>query len=450
MNNDLFKEFHTVSAKQWKQKIQCDLKGASYNDTLIWHTNEDISVKPFYHSDDFKDYPPVSNTKATSWKIYESIHVTKVPNANKKANHAISQGVESIQFIIASPDISIQELIKNIDTKTVLLTFNLSFLSETYTKTILTIVPNAIINIDIIGGLAKTGSWLENLKSDFFSFQSVFNQTTSISINTTLYQNAGATIVQQLAYSLAHANEYLNLLEKVTNLDTIIFQVSVGTNYFFEIAKLRALRVLWASLARAYNLSENCKIMAFPTKRNKTIYDNHTNMLRTTTECMSAILGGANLVSNLPYDAIYRKDHEFGERISRNQLLILKHESYFNKVDNPADGAYYIERLTTQLAEKALTLFKNIESGGGYLKQLKDGTIQRKIKDSALKEQKLFNNQEDILVGTNKFPNPNDKMKEQLELYPFVKHNSRKTLIEPIIEKRLAEYLEQTRLKNEH
>ena len=172
-------------------------------------------------------------------------------------------------------------------------------------------------------------------------------------------------------------------------------------------------------------------------------------MLRTTTECMSAILGGANAVANLPYDALYHKDNEFGDRISRNQLLVLKHESYFDKVNNPADGAYYIETITQQLAEKALDLFKDIERNGGFITQLIEGTIQRKISESAAKQQELFDSGKEVLLGTNKFPNKNDLMKDELELYPFVKQNPRKTLITPIIEKRLAEKLEQERLTTE-
>ena len=207
--------------------------------------------------------------------------------------------------------------------------------------------------------------------------------------------------------------------------------------------------MLWKTISSEYNINTDCQIFATPTKRNKTLYDYNTNMLRTTTECMSAILGGANTICNFPYDAIYHKDNEFGERIARNQLLILKHESYFDKVDNPADGAYYIETLTKQLAEKALELFKDIEANGGFLKQLKEGTIQRKIKESANKEQEQFDAGKEILLGSNKHPNPNDRMKHELELYPFVKTNQRKTLIEPIIEKRLSEKLEQERLKKE-
>ncbi|MBE9490206.1 MAG: methylmalonyl-CoA mutase subunit beta, partial [Bacteroidetes bacterium] len=362
-----------------------------------------------------------------------------------------------IKFIIPSEDISIETLLKDIDLTPTTLHFELHFLSEVFIKQLLAIPSKfgIYINLDIIGNLARTGNWYYNLKKDHEILNSIItnnkqsNPSSILSIDASLYQNSGANIVQQLAYALSHANEYLNHFgEKVKN--KINFKVSTGTNYFFEIAKIRALRLLWNTLISEYssNISE-CHIIATPTKRNKTIYDYNTNMLRTTMECMSAILGGVNTISNLPYDAIYHKDNEFGERISRNQLLILKHESYFNKVDNPADGAYYIETLTQQLAEKALIIFKDIEANGGFLKQLKEGTIQRKIKESAAKEQALFNNKEEVILGANKYPNLNDKMKHELELYPFVKQNKRKTLIEPIIEKRLSEELEQERLKNE-
>ncbi|MGM0392474.1 MAG: methylmalonyl-CoA mutase family protein, partial [Bacteroidota bacterium] len=148
-------------------------------------------------------------------------------------------------------------------------------------------------------------------------------------------------------------------------------------------------------------------------------------------------------------DAVFHKNNEFGDRIARNQLLVLKNESYLDKVSNAAEGSYYIESLTTQFAEKALEIFKEIEAGGGFLKQLKEGIIQKKILESAQKEQEQFNNGELVLVGTNKFENPEDRMKNDLELYPFLKMNPRKTLIQPILERRLAEEIEQERLKNE-
>lgn len=456
MTKSLFHEFSEISSKQWKQKIQFDLKGADYNESLIWKTHEGIDVKPFYHADEFKDSPKISNTKATQWNLCETIFVADVEKSNRKAKKLLKRGVESLKFVIPSNSISVEALLKDIDLASTPLFFELQFLDSKFEQNIAVMPAKAglYINTDIIGNLARTGNWYSNLKEDHIHFEAIVKNTNALSIDTGLYQNAGANMVQQLAYGLAHANEYLNhfddvLASEVKHSLNINFNMTVGTNYFFEIAKLRALRLLWSTLAQEYQVNPECHIFVTPTKRNKTLYDYNTNMLRTTTECMSAILGGANNICNLAYDTIYHKTNEFGSRIARSQLLILKHESYFDKVNNPSDGAYYIESLTQQLAEKALKLFKDIESNGGFLHQLKEGTIQKKIKESALKEQAQFDEGNVILLGTNKHPNSEDKMKNELELYPFVKTKTRKTLIEPIIEHRLAESLEQKRLENE-
>ena len=479
MMSKLFSEFNNVTAKQWKQKIQADLKGADYNETLIWKTNEGIDVKPFYNHEDL-DALNCSGATISSWNICQSIFVADVEKSKLKAVDAIERGAESIKFIIPNKDVSVESLLKGIDSTSTPIYFELQFLSSEFVKNLnkchlehcretklsfgskvasearrkVSEKTGIFINTDIIGNLTRTGNWFNNLKDDHQQFETIIKDTNAFSVDVALYQNAGATMVQQLAYALAHANEYLNHLDNVIASEAkqslhVNFNVSIGTNYFFEIAKLRALRLLWRTLASEYNINTECHIFVTPTKRNKTLYDYNTNLLRTTTECMSAILGGTNTICNLPYDAIYHKDNEFGERIARNQLLVLKHESYFDKVLNPSDGTYYIESLTQQLAEKALELFKDIEAKGGFVKQLFSGTIQRKIKESAAKEQDQFNKGETVLLGTNKHPNFNDKMKDNLELYPFVKINQRKTLIEPIIEKRLAEAFEQERLKTE-
>lgn len=189
--------------------------------------------------------------------------------------------------------------------------------------------------------------------------------------------------------------------------------------------------------------------MAQPSMRNKTIYDYNVNMLRTTTENMSAILGGADYVLPIAYDTVYHKSNSFGDRIARNQLLILKHESYFDEVFNPADGSYYIESLTETFAQKALNLLKDIEKSGGFIHELFSLNIQNKIEESANKEQKWFDEGQLILLGTNKYPNPQDKMKNDLEKYPFVKVKPRQTIIKPIVAKRLAEAMEKHRIENE-
>lgn len=460
MTKKLFNGFEKVSSKEWKQKIQVDLKGADYNDTLIWKTNEGIDVKPFYHADEFKT-PFNSIAGPKGWSICQSIFVFDVALSNKKALDILERGAESIQFIIPNQDVSINDLLQNIAVETIPLYFELQFLDSEFVKQLNNYLlersakganaGNFHIKTDIIGNLAKTGNWFTNLKEDHKHFEAIVKNTNSFSIDVSLYQNAGATMVQQLGYAMAQTNEYLNHLENADKQPIqITYHISVGTNYFFEIAKLRALRLLCNTLVKEYNLEAVCHIVATPTKRNKTIYDYNTNMLRTTTECMSAILGEADTICNLTYDAIYHKDNEFGERIARNQLLVLKRESYFDVVENASEGSYYIESLTNQLAEKALELFKDIEAKGGFLNQLKEGTIQRKIKESAAKEQEQFDTGAIVLLGTNKHPNKKDIMKDELELFPFVKTNIRKTLIQPIIEKRLAEKIEQERLKTEN
>jgi methylmalonyl-CoA mutase len=446
---NLFQDFEAVSSKQWKQQIQFELKGADYNETLIWESPEGIKVKPFYHSDD-EITTFSSNTKATEFSILQNIFVHDIQMSNRKAKDSLNRGAESIRFSIESDKIEIVKLMENLPLENVVYYFHLPFLSIDLVKSLNDFASsnnaNFIIQIDPIGQLCKEGNWFENLNPDFEKLNEISKNTSKpfLNIQSGIYQNAGANMVQQLAYTLAHVNEYFNRISVINQPITI--EVTVGTNYFFEIAKLRALRLLFKTLALEYKHTFDCHIVATPTKRNKTLYDYNVNMLRTTTECMSAILGGANAISNLAYDAIYHKDNEFGDRISRNQLLVLKEESYFDKVNNPSDGAYYIETLTEQLAEKALELFKEIEANGGFITQLIEGTIQRKISESAQKEQDLFNSGKEILLGTNKYPNPNDKMKHDLELFPFVKMKDKKTLIAPIIEKRLSEKLEQERL----
>lgn len=450
----LFSEFESVSSKQWKQKIQFELKGADYNDTLIWNSPENIKVKPFYHQDDLQDILPV-NTKATEFKICQNIFVYDLEKSIERALESISRGAESIRFSIEDETIDVAKLLEKLPLESVTIYFNLDFISIDFVSKIETIAQkrNAKIycNLDPIGQLAKEGNWFKTKEKDNFetinSLSKKVSKSSIISIDGTLYQNAGANMVQQIAYSLAHANEYLNRISIINQ--PIVFQISVGTNYFFEIAKLRALRILFHLIAKEYNPNLECHLLVSPTKRNKTIYDYNVNMLRTTTECMSAIIGGADAIANLPYDALYHKDNEFGDRIARNQLLVLKNESYFDKVNNPADGTYYIESITNQLAEKALTLFKDIEANGGFLKQLNEGIIKRKIQENADKEQELFDSGKEVLLGTNKYPNKDDKMKHDLELFPFVKVKPRKTLITPIIEKRLAEKMEQERLGTE-
>ncbi|NND88123.1 MAG: methylmalonyl-CoA mutase [Flavobacteriaceae bacterium] len=457
-NNNLFSEFDPVSAKAWKQKIQVDLKGADYNDTLIWNSLEGIDVRPFYHRDDFETPPHPIDGIPNSWQICQSIFVDDASIANRMALDALDRGADAILFS-AEGIFDHQTLFKNFDFEKCSIYFRFHFLSVDFLQSLRSFLSekNADISfqIDILGHLSQTGNWYKSLQKDHEILDKINTELLSapaLYIDSTNVQNAGANMVQQLAYMLAHANEYLNHYhQKEISLKnaSCTFNVAVGSNYFFEIAKLRALRQLYATLAHEYSADPICKIIATPTRRDKTLYDFNVNMLRTTTQSMSAVLGGADVVCSMPYDHIFHKSNEFGERIARNQLLILKAESHLDVVSNAAEGSYYIETLTEQLARKALVLFKEIEENGGYLQQLKAGVIQKKIKESAQKEQILFDEGKLVLLGTNLYQNSVDRMKESLELYPFLKTNIRKTEIQPIIAKRLAETMEKERLDHE-
>ena len=449
MENYLFTEFERISTQAWKTKIQADLKGADYNETLLWKTSENITIKPFYTKED-RNFEQIKLPE-NGFKICQTIEVKNEKSANLFAHTALKRGANSLKFILKDV-VDLKKLLKDIDTQNIILFFKINFLSPKFIVKLTEIVNSnhCFLNVDIIGKLVSSGNWYQSFKKDFLDLEVIAKKNKNfLAVDASIYQNAGANISQQLAYSLAHANEYLNYFEG-TVAKHIHFNFSIGSNYFFEIAKLRAFRILWRSLLKEYGIQEiNTHILSQPSLRNKTIYDYNVNMLRTTSECMSAILGGSNTITNLAYNKIFQEPNDFGERISRNQLLILQQESGLKEAQNIANGAYFIESITHQIANNALDIFKQIEKGGGFLKQLKEGIIQKKIKESARKEQEKFDKGELILLGTNKIQNPKDSMKNKLETPLFVKTRKEKTLIEPIIERRLAEELEQKRLSKE-
>lgn len=458
MGASFFDIFEPVSAKAWKQKIQFDLKGADYNEALITKTHEGLNIKPFYHLDEFEQIQVPTNKH--SFAICQALYVDDEKTANFLAKDALKRGATAIEFE-AGKAFDIEALMLGLDSLPIeALNFNLKFLQVDFLKAILkkTNTYRVYLNIDPIGYLASSGNWQQSKEADLGLVAKVLETSdkasTVLAVDAGLYQNAGATMVQQVAYALAHANEYIeafkeNIFSPDAKPRSIQFKFAVGSNYFFEIAKIRAFKSLFTLLCKEQQCQITPVIFVKPSLRNKTLYDYNNNMLRTTTECMSAILGGAQLVSNLAYDSVYHKKNEFGERIARNQLLILREESYLKEASTIVEGSYYIESITSQIAAKALKLFKELESSGGFLSQLNKGTIQRKIKESAAIEQKLFNENKMHLIGINKQPNLKDTMKNDIELYPFVKIKARQTQIEPIITSRLAGPIEQERLSKE-
>ncbi|NAS11407.1 methylmalonyl-CoA mutase subunit beta [Poritiphilus flavus] len=459
-SNKLFEEFPKVSAKAWKQQIQAGLRGADYNESLLWGSPEGIVVKPFYSLEDLEDLNITVSSAPEEWKVGQEIQLDAISTANEKIKDTLNRGAESLLINIPSQQVELEGLFTGVDLTRIPLHLNFEeYPGESFIPKLEALqlkVASLYLGLDPVGQFARQGSWRGSQDEDLSLAMDICKKHSGnekyfpLNVDIGLYQNAGANTVQQLAYGMAHANEYLQLLDDL-GLDTIgiSFKVAIGGNYFFEIAKLRALRLLWSKLSEAYGIKVNFHLIAFPSKRNKVLYDYNTNLLRTSIECLSAIVGGADTICNLPYDGLYHEDNEFADRLARNQLLILKHESYLDKVANPADGSYYIETLTRQLSEKALDLFKKLEKGGGFLRQLKDHQIQKKIRESAAKEQEAFDNSAEILVGTNKYQNPADRMKSEIKRDPFLKTDRRKTSIEPVLERRLSEETEKKRLSHE-
>ena len=453
MSTIITNNFETSSAAAWKQKIQFELNGADYNETLLIKTNEGITINPFYHADNFEKIT-IPET-ASEFKFCQKINITSEENANNEALKAVSKGVNSLKFNAIKP-FNTTQLFEKLLNKNIDFHFNLGFLSTEFSTNLLETLKNenVFLNIDIIGNLAKKGNWHVSLNNNFNIVETLLqlkNTAHIISVNANLYQNAGANIVQQVAYALAHANEYLTKFGGEI-APKIQFNLAIGNNYFFEIAKIRAFKYLYNLILNEYNTNCSPLIFAEPSLRNKTLYNYSINTQRATTECMSAIIGGATTITNNSFNKLKSTENVALENESDNELnyfINLKKEGKLNHLEHLSTDSYYIETITKQITEKALTIFKEIEKGGGFLQQLKEGTIQRKILENAKREQLQFNKNELILVGSNKHIIKTDFIKTKLYENPFSTRNPQKTLIIPIISKRLSEKLEQNRLKNE-
>ncbi len=438
--------FEGVSSKQWKQKIQYELNGSDYN-SIIREGIEQIPVKPFYHFDEKTPGHPEIARKTVTTKISTQIYVANSLKTAKRMARDIESGITHFVLIIPNTEINCIELLEQISLQDISVFIKCQFLTPEYCIAIQTKFKhqNVVILNDPIAQLTRTGNWFYNYEKDFETLLTIVNQPNStLSCDITSIQNSGGTIIQQVGMALAHCNEYFNC---ISNTDiNVVFEIAIGGNYFFEIAKIKALRLAYQTLAAEYGLTPSCYIFAQPSKRNKTWIDHENNTIRTTTESLSALIGGVDAVAIMPNDFIFKKENTFSNRLAKNQLLILLQEFDLNLNQNPTEGAYYLNYLTHQIAQKSLLLFKEIERKGGYLQLLKSGDIQKRIQESATIEQDLFDQKKITLVGGNIFIDQNLTPDiSTTELYPFSKIKPRKTIIKPFIEKRLTESIEKKR-----
>ncbi len=448
----LFSDFAPTSTEEWEAKINSDLKGKDYERALVWKTYEGFKVRPYYREENLKginyldtlpgEFPFVRGNKKTDndWLVRQNIFVKDFESANKKALNILGKGVTSLGFLfsdctnITKKDLDV--LLKDICIEAAEINLicpdDNNNCAEIFAEYIAEgkwnnndIVASA--SIDPIGTFVLKGKLDKNAVSDLKAViekTKVLPQFRPIAVHGKFFANSASSIVQELAFSLAQGAEYLTQLteaglsvDEVAN--SIKFNFGIGNNYFMEIAKLRAARLLWAQIVKAYHPESDdvAKLLAHSetNRYNLTVYDPYVNMLRTQTEAMSAVLGGAHSVTVLPFNAIYEETSEFSERIARNQQALLKEESYLDKIADPSAGSYYIENLTASLVDEAWTLFLSVQEKGGFIAAFKAGFIQSEIKAMASKRDQNIALRRENLLGTNQFPNFTEKITAEFD-----------------------------------
>ena len=438
----LLSEFPAISTQEWKDKIIADLKGADFDRKLVWRTNEGFNVNPYYRREDLEglstpnvmpgEYPYVRSTRMDNeWLIRQDIHVLDPKEANAKALDILNKGVTSLGFKLSRDQVNKETLailLKDIMPEAVELNFACcisvaSKLAGALAEYLTEVGANVqeckgSINFDpfkrqLVKGISNP-KWV-TMCTEVLEAIRPLPAFRVLTVNALNISNAGAYIYQELGYALAWGAELLDKLgdagysiEELTSRIKFVF--GVGSNYFMELAKFRAARWLWAEIVGAYGdqyKGEAAKIHmhAVTSTWNKTIYDAHVNLLRTQTEAMSATLGGVDSLTVQPFDVTYQESDNFSERIARNQQLLLKEESHFDKVIDPAAGSYYVEHLTNAIAGEAWKLFLAVDEEGGFAAAAEAGSVQKAVNASNTKRHAAVAARKEIFLGTNQFPN---------------------------------------------
>lgn len=438
----LFSDFPAVSTQEWMDKITVDLKGADYEKRLVWKTNEGFKVKPFYRQEDLEglktteglpgQFPYLRGNKKNdnTWFIRQDIQVDNPEEANAKALDLLNKGIDSLGFKIKGKDVSeefIHTLLKDICCECIELNFKTCQRQTVKLARFVTqyfkekgYAPEKLqgsFNFDPIGKMLKKGkdrSELIPTAKELIEILTSYPSFRCIAVNSLQLNNAGAYIYQELGYALAWGNQYLACMTEAgvpvdTAAQKIKFNFGISSNYFMEIAKFRAARLLWAQIVNEYKPSCLCACQmiahAETSHFNLTLFDAHVNLLRTQTEAMSAALAGVDSMTVTPFDQAYESPNEFSERIARNQQLLLKEEAHLNRIVDPAAGSYYIENLTVSIAKQAWELFLQVEEEGGMTEAVKAGRIQEAVNGSNKARHEAVSKRKEILLGTNQYPN---------------------------------------------
>lgn len=484
----LFTEFKAPTTQEWLDKIEVDLKGADFQKRLVWRTNEGFNVQPFYRREDVLklktpdslpgEFPFVRGNKKDSnaWYVRQDINVEEAKAANEKALDVLNKGIDSLCFKVPGDKVNyefIETLLEGIRCDIVEVNFNTCkrhtlelaevlvsyFEKKGYDKEKVV----GSIDFDPMEKIVMKGKDVTSLLSEAPKLIEIFKYYPNfrcITVNSESLNNAGAYIVQELGYALSWGNEYLaQLTDAGIDADLaakkIKFNMGISENYFMELAKFRAARMLWAQIVKQYDPKCDCAckmiVNATTSKYNQTIFDSYVNLLRSQTEAMSAALGGVHSMVVVPFDSTYELPTDFSERIARNQQLLLKDECHFGEVVDPGAGSYYIEHLTDSLAVEGWKIFLKVEEEGGFLAAVKAGTVQDDINSTNVKRHGDAAKRKEFILGTNQFPNFIEKSenKRALSCACGCAHGNGESTFKSIQSTRLAADFEDLRIHTE-
>ncbi|MDD3535947.1 MAG: methylmalonyl-CoA mutase family protein [Candidatus Cloacimonetes bacterium] len=459
---NVLKDFSPPSWEEWKSAVTDSLKGADYDKAMHTKTYEGITLKPIYRREDleglsFTDALPGAAPYirgndpaafiASGWKVAQAQKNADLKELNKEILAQLQRGLGMINLYLAHADepqgiklansedfatalagvnLAAAPLMAKLDLDDPDLFQMLKGFAEKEGQQLDKLF--GILGYDPLGELARKGNIpvapdavQETLYLIVRERIAMAPKLRSIFIDGSIFEAAGASSAQELAYVLAIAICYIKyLLDKGLNISDIALQIAVklslGSNFFMEIAKIRAFRMLFSEMIKAFGGSvdeQKVWIHGKTASFNKSTYDLYVNMLRTSTEAFSGVMGGVDSLEVDAFDAaLGAADSDFAKRIARNQQLILAEEAHLGKVVDPAGGCYYIESLSYELANKSWQLMQDIEAKGGMLKALETGFIHSEIEAIAKARIDNIHKRRDVIVGVNMYANPDDKCPE--------------------------------------
>jgi methylmalonyl-CoA mutase len=418
---NLLQEFPPVSTQAWEDAIARDLKGADYAKKLIWQTEEGLAVKPYYRAEDVAglelqdaapgSFPYLRGARSSGdWRIREEIDAAHPEHANLAARSAVAAGAEEIAFS--------NVLIRNASDLGLLLV-NLGEIPVHLQNAGETLIRLLLERLKERRDLPPVSTGWNPLANLDFAAQAALAAPSAFvpfTIHGSEFEEAGATAVEEIGFTLAAAVDFLaEMQSRDVDVDraaaSIEFSFAIGANYLFQIAKFRAFRMLWARAVESFGGTREgarARIHARTSRWNETIYDPHVNVLRATTEAMSAVLGGADSITVAPFDECYRKPDEASRRLARNTQIILKREALLQRVADPGAGSYCLEVITDFIAGESWKTMQKIEAGGGYRKFVADGLLSQALERSQAAREKEVVTRRRIFTGTTQFADPRE------------------------------------------